>query len=282
MRARSRAQAHAVEPSDGCIAVTQELFLGVLSGLLVSFMLGVVGGGGSILAIPLLVHVVGVRSPHVAIGISAVAVAANALANLPSHIRRNRVKWGCVGAFAVSGIAGALAGSQLGKAIDGKLLLAVFGGLMIVVGVTMFSRNQSLGDPHVRLTLDSARALLPRLATTGFVTGAASGFFGIGGGFLITPSLMWATGMPIDIAIGSSLVAVSAFAMTTAASYASVGLVDWPLAAAFVAGGLGGALLSAPAASALARHKRLLTRIFAVLVVAVGTYIAIRGILNLV
>lgn len=262
--------------------MTLELLLGALSGLLVSFMLGVVGGGGSILAIPLLVHVVGVRSPHVAIGVSAVAVAVNALANLPSHMRRNRVKRRCAAAFAASGILGSLAGSQLGKAIDGKLLLALFGGLMIVVGITMLWHRQSSGDPDVRLTRDSARALLPRLGATGFATGAASGFFGIGGGFLITPSLMWATGMPVDVAIGSSLIAVSTFATATAANYASAGLVDWPLAMAFIAGGLGGALLSAPAASALAGHKRVLARLFAVLVIAVGTYVATRGIVNVV
>jgi len=85
---------------------------------LVSFMLGLVGGGGSILAIPLLVHVVGVRSPHLAIGVSAVAVAVNALTNLIVHARRNSVKWNCALVFAASGIVGALAGSALGKAID--------------------------------------------------------------------------------------------------------------------------------------------------------------------
>src|SRR5262249_28419253 len=115
----------------------------------------------------------------------------------------------------------------------------------------------------------------------GVATGAASGFFGIGGGFLITPSLIWATSMPLDMAIGSSLVAVSAFGLTTAANYALSGLVDWPLAGSFILGGAAGALLSAPLATALARRKHALLAIFATVVVAVGIYVATRGIADL-
>jgi uncharacterized protein len=270
-----------VEPQDGEPIVSHELLLGLMSGALVSFMLGLVGGGGSILAIPLLVHVVGVRSPHVAIGVSAVAVAANALTNLFAHARQQRVKWRCAAVFAASGIAGALAGSTVGKAINGTALLAAFGVLMIGVGVSMFRLRHGSGDPDVLLTRDSAGRLLPRLTGVGIATGAASGFFGIGGGFLITPSLIWATGMPVEVAIGSSLVAVSAFGLTTAANYAFAGLVDWPLAGTFILGGAAGAVLSAPVATTLARRKRVLPVVFATLVIAVGIYVAARGITDL-
>jgi len=104
---------------------------------------------------------------------------------------------------------------------------------MVGVGVSMLRPQSRAGDPNVTLTRNSAGRLAPRLVNLGFATGAASGFFGIGGGFLITPSLIWATGMPLNMAISSSLVAVAAFAITTAASYASSGLVDWPLAGQF-------------------------------------------------
>ena len=94
--------------------------LALVCGSLVGFSLGLVGGGGSILAVPLLVYVVGVPDPHVAIGTSAVAVAANAAANLFGHHRVGNVDWRCALIFAGAGIAGALVGSTLGKMVDGQ------------------------------------------------------------------------------------------------------------------------------------------------------------------
>src|SRR5687767_15983561 len=107
------------------LSLTQSA-LGLASGSLVGFTLGLVGGGGSILAVPLLVYVVGVTNPHVAIGTSAVAVAANAAANLANHARAENVKWRCALVFAVAGVAGAFLGSSLGKTVDGQKLLALF------------------------------------------------------------------------------------------------------------------------------------------------------------
>ena len=116
--------------------------LGVGAGSLVGFSLGLVGGGGSILAVPLMVYVVGVGNPHVAIGTSALAVAVNAGANLINHARSGNVKWRCAGVFAAAGVAGAFLGSSLGKAFDGQKLLALFALLMLVVaGLMLRSRS---------------------------------------------------------------------------------------------------------------------------------------------
>jgi uncharacterized membrane protein YfcA len=257
--------------------MAEQLILALLSGALVSFLLGLFGGGGSILALPLLIHVVGVRSPHMAIGISAAAVAANALTNLGLHARPSSVKWRCALLFAATGVAGAAVGSMIGKRIDAEVVLALFGVLMAVVGALMLRKPSSSGAPDVRLTWRSARTLAPRLIIVGFSIGVASGFFGIGGGFLITPALMWATAMPLSIAIGSSLVAVSAFGLTTAASYALSGLVDWPLAALFALGGLFGGIGGARLTAKLATHARVLRTSFAAFIIAAGCYIAARG-----
>src|SRR5271157_431390 len=89
------------------------------SGVLVGFSLGLIGGGGSILAVPLLLYVVGVSDPHIAIGTSALAVAVNAFANLAQHARAGTVKWPCATVFAAAGVAGAFLGSSLGKAVAG-------------------------------------------------------------------------------------------------------------------------------------------------------------------
>ncbi|WP_414899918.1 sulfite exporter TauE/SafE family protein [Sphingomonas flavalba] len=247
------------------------------SGGLIGVILGLVGGGGSILAVPLLVYLVGVESPHVAIGTGAVAVAANALIGLVGHARAGTVKWPCAMTFAAAGVAGAAMGAELGKAIDGERLLTLFGLLMIGVGLSMLRGRRVPEAPDVRLTAASAVALLPRLIGIGLAVGLAAGFFGIGGGFLIVPGLIAATAMPITYAVGTSLVVVTALGLTTASSYALSGLVAWPLAALLVVGGLGGAVAGLAIGRCIGPRKGLLERLFALLVVAVGAYIALTG-----
>jgi uncharacterized membrane protein YfcA len=167
--------------------------LAVLSGGAVGFSLGLIGGGGSILAVPLLLYVVGIGDPHVAIGTSALSVAANAFANLLGHWRAGNVKWPCAATFALAGIVGAAIGSTIGKLVDGQQLLFLFALAMIVVGVAMLRPRAAAGNPDVRMTAWIA----VRLIAIGLVVGAVSGFFGIGGGFMIVPGLMLASGMPI-------------------------------------------------------------------------------------
>lgn len=260
-------------------------FLGVGGGLAlplgagaaIGLILGLIGAGGSILATPLLIYLVGVPTPHQAIGIGATAVAVSALTNLALKTRAGVVRWPCGLTFAVPGVAGALIGAQLGKAIDGGKLLALFGALMIVVGLMMTRRRSGKDDATVRLTRDSAALLAPRLMAAGFAVGLLSGFFGIGGGFLIVPGLMLATGLPIEMAVATSLIAVAAFGASTAASYAASGLIDWRIAAWFIIGGVVGALPGGRLSRHLAERKQLLTMLFSAVVIMVGVYIVWRG-----
>lgn len=251
--------------------------LSLLSGGLVGFVLGLVGGGGSIIAVPLLLYVVGVASPHVAIGTSAIAVSLSALSNLVSHARAGKVKWPCAASFSAAGIAGAAAGSSLAIRVPGEQLLALFGLLMVAVGTVMFLKKDAEGNPDVRLSFSTARELLPLLLLIGLSVGALSGFFGIGGGFLIVPGIMLATGMPLANAIGTSLVAVAAFGATTALSYALSGLVDWRIAGFFIAGGVIGGLLGSLAGRRLGKAKGRLATIFALFVIMTGLYIVWEG-----
>ena len=251
------------------------------SGAVVGLVLGLVGGGGSILAVPLLVYVVGVSPPHVAIGTSALAVSASAFGNLLPHAGTGNVKWRCAFVFTGAGVVGALLGAELAKALEGDKLLLLFGLVMVVVGLVMFRKRDRAGDPNVRLTTDTARELLPLLLGIGFAVGLLSGFFGIGGGFLIVPGLILATGMPLTSAIGTSLVAVSAFGAATAASYAISGLIDWTIAALFIGGGVGGGLAGVASGHVLARRKRALGLVFATVVVAVGIYVLAQGVATL-
>ncbi|HVD84393.1 MAG TPA: sulfite exporter TauE/SafE family protein [Bradyrhizobium sp.] len=248
--------------------------LGLASGALVGFSLGLVGGGGSILAVPLMVYVVGVPDAHVAIGTSAIAVAANAAVNLSNHARGGTVMWSCALTFAAAGIAGAFAGSIFGKMLDGERLLALFALLMLVIAVLMLKTRSRIGLPDVQMSW----ANTPAIVGLGLATGTLSGFFGIGGGFLIVPALMLATGMPIMNAVSSSLVAVTAFGRTTAARYAYSGLISWGLAGVFIAGGLAGGLIGTRSARLLSARRGALNIVFAAVIIAVALYMLARNI----
>ncbi len=253
---------------------TFQYVLGILSGGLVGFSLGMFGGGGSILAVPLMVYVVGVPNAHMAIGTSAFAVAANAFTNMISHARLGNVKWRCAAIYSVAGIVGAFLGSSLGKIVDGKQLLLLFALLMLVVGALMFRNRGRGGDPAAQCNRENA----PKVLGFGGATGAFSGFFGIGGGFLIVPGLIASTGMPIINAIGSSLVAITAFGLTTALNYAASGLVDWTLAIVFVVGGAAGGVLGSLVARHLSSRKGTLNVLFAGLIFVVAIYMIYRSV----
>ena len=229
------------------ISATQAL-LGLASGSLVGFSLGLVGGGGSILAVPLMVYVVGVPEPHVAIGTSAIAVAANAAFNLSNHARGGTVRWSCALTFAAAGIIGAFVGSIFGKMVDGQKLLALFALLMLVIAALMFKSRSKVGLPDVRITMANMPAVV-----------------GLGRGdrdavrlFRHRRRLLDRAGADAGDRHGdhecgsSSLVAVTAFGLTTAVSYAWSGLVSWPLAGLFIAGGIVGGLIGTRSARGLA------------------------------
>lgn len=179
---------------------------------------------------------VGIPTAHVAIGTSAVAVAANAAANLMTHARAGTVKWRYAGVFATAGVLGAWLGSNLGKVIDGQRLLFLFAILMMVVGATMLSPRAGGGDAEVILD----RSNLPRLVVLGVLAGALSGFFGIGGGFLCVPGLMLAT------------------------------------AILFIGGGIVGGVAGVRAARVLVRQRRAFNVLFASVVFAVAAYMLLE------
>ncbi|NJM29198.1 MAG: sulfite exporter TauE/SafE family protein [Rhizobiales bacterium] len=253
-------------------------FLSVLSGGFVGFVLGLVGGGGSIIAVPLLLYLVGIPAAHTAIGTSAVAVSLSAFANLINQARSGLVKWPCAAAFAASGVFGTIIGSYAALQLPGARLVALFGALMIGVGVLMLLRKDAEGDPNVRLTLKTAKSMLPWLIPAGLMVGTLSGFFGIGGGFLIVPALIFATGMPIRNAIATSLVAIVVFGAATAANYAYAGEVDWNLAGFFVGGGIAGGIAGTFAGKALSGHKAALQLVFALFVIATGVYVIYKAV----
>jgi len=265
-----------------------KIVLTLLSGSLVGLTLGLLGGGGSILAVPLLLYVVGLDQPHRVIGTTALAVALNAYANLYAHWRAGHVRWPEATAFTVPGLFGAFFGSSLGKAVRGPALLALFALLMLAVAVVMWRRaatpepvraaDGTDTSPVALSRPNDGRTALVRAAGAGAVVGTLSGFFGIGGGFLVVPGLVLSTGMPMIIAVGTSLFAVGTFGLTTAVNYALSGLVSLPIMAEYLAGGLAGGWLGTRWASRLAAAKGVLNRLFAGFIALVAVYmLAVNG-----
>lgn len=248
----------------------QTILLTIVSGSIVGFFLGAFGGGGSVLAAPLLLYLVGLDDTHLALGTSAAGVAAIALFNLASHWRAGRVKWPCALVFAGAGILGAFVGSSLAKITGGDALLLAFAGAMAAVALSMFRRPKAAAEGDVSLD----RRRLTRLLPTGAAVGTASGFFGIGGGFLIVPGLIGAAGMNLTQAAAASLVSVAAFGAATASNYALSGLVDLRITGFLLVGGALGGLLGVGAAGWLSSRQLLGRRLFAAMILVVAAFVA--------
>lgn len=247
------------------------LFLSIISGVVVGFSLGLVGDGGSVLAVPLLLYVVGLKDTHAAIGTSALAIGVIAAVNL-INLRKNgnlKVKKGL--AFALPGMAGTLIGSQLGIWTPVENLLVLFAAFMVIIGILMIKRKQSDKTHNMKSKL----ALLKKNTyLSGFSVGTLAGYFGIGGGFLIVPTMMYSEGLNIAEAIGTSLVSVSSFGLVTAGRYMITGNIDFTIALMFVIGGIIGGYTGIRSSEKIPKPS--LVKLFSVLLFGVAVYIIFR------
>ena len=168
----------------------------------------------------------GFDHPHIAIGTTALAVGANAYLNLIPHTLKKHVDYKIGIEFTLPGIAGVLIGSELGLMTPGDDLLFFFSFLMIGIAVYMLKRkcvDMSQMERKVERTSKSFAILI----LTGFIVGFASGYFGIGGGFLIVPGLLFGGGLNILQTVGTSLLSVGTFGVITAGRYAISGDRVW-------------------------------------------------------
>jgi uncharacterized membrane protein YfcA len=248
-------------------------FLAVLCGSLVGFSLTLTGGGGSTLAIPLLLYVVGLHNIHLAIGTSALAVSLNAYVGLVPHARAGHVHWRAGGIFTAAGIVGAFALSEIGKHVNGKHLTVLFAALIIVVALLMLRGRKAPARRGADATIKHPNA---RLMGVGVGTGAVAGFFGVGGGFLCVPGLVLAARLELIDAIGTALVGTGSLALTTALNYARSGLIDWPVAGEFILGGIAGGWVGATLARRLSVQRATLNWIFSGLLMAIAIYMLVK------
>ncbi|MGV8964999.1 MAG: sulfite exporter TauE/SafE family protein [Cellulomonas sp.] len=261
-------------------------------GLLIGLSLGALGGGGSILAVPALVYLFGQDSRAATTG-SLLIVGVTSLIGLIPHRLAGRVKVSQGLVFGVLGVAGSYAGSHFSTAVPQEVLLAAFSVLMLVVAALMTSRRRrqaragSAGDPAAGVAIrepvlrwrptfacDCPRAATIVLTASG--VGLLTGFFGVGGGFAVVPALVLALGLPMPVAVGTSLLVIAINSVSALLFRAGQAVtLDWWVIGGFTLSAVVGSLLGSRVVSRVSPAR--LNLAFTVLLVAVALYTAVRS-----
>ncbi|MDO8382111.1 sulfite exporter TauE/SafE family protein [Oerskovia sp. NPDC060338] len=224
------------------------LILTLVLAALVGLALGTLGGGGSILTVPLLTYVAGMP-PKEAIAASLLVVGVTSIASLVVHARGRRVRWRTGLIFGAAGMIGAFAGGLLGGQLPGTVLMIAFALMMIATATAMILKRPGRGDTP-SATEDAApdgghRLPLVRTVVDGVVVGLITGVVGAGGGFLIVPALVLLGGLSMPVAVGTSLLVISMKSFAGLAGYLTTVTLDWPVVAVVTAIAVVGALLGA-------------------------------------
>ena len=237
--------------------------LALLGAIGIGLSLGLTGAGGSILTLPVLVHLAGVP-PQEAVGLSLLVVGTAALVGAWQRARAGEVHFKAAGMFVLSGMLGAVAGAQLTPLLSPPALMVTFAGLMIVVAVRMLAQGKSVPQP-----MPECRPL--RCLVAGGAVGVLTGFLGVGGGFLLMPALVKFARLPLRVATGTSLAVIACNSAAGFASHLSDAPVRWLLAATFAAIAATGVLVGGRVASRL--PEATLRRAFAALVLATAAIV---------
>ena len=207
--------------------------------VLVGVALGLLGGGGSILTVQLLAYVGGMDAKQ-AIATSLLFVGTTSAVAAISHARAGRVQWRTGLIFGVAGMVGAFGGGLLARFIPGSVLLIGFAVMMIGTAIAMLRGRKDVGpaDAHHRIPV-------PKVVAEGLVVGLVTGLVGAGGGFLVVPALALMGGLPMPIAVGTSLVVIAMKSFAGFAGYLSSVSIDWRIAGMVTAAAVLGALVGA-------------------------------------
>lgn len=264
-------------------------------GLVIGLALGTLGGGGSILAVPALVHLLG-QDPVAATTSSLVIVGITSLLSMPAHQRAGRVRLGQGVTFGLLGTAGSFAGSTAARAVPAAVLMTAFAVLMVVVATLMLrqslrsesgteSESAEAGTSEPIITLHPLACACPRLVklvVAATVVGLLTGFLGVGGGFVLVPALVLVLGFTMPVAVGTSLLVIAINSATALAARVQHGIgdLDWPLIVGFSAAAVVGSLVGSKVADRLPEHR--LSQAFAVLVLVIAGITAVQYVPDLV
>ena len=247
--------------------------VGLAFGALIGVLLGLLGGGGSILAVPALVYGMGFDVEQ-AIPISLIVVAAASAVGVLPKIRAKQVRWRMAGIFAAAGIPATVAGSAISAHLPHSVLLLGFAVVMVVAGIRMLADQGATGTAcKIEAGQVNWRRCAPRSIGAGLLVGLLTGLFGVGGGFLIIPALVVVLGVEMSTAIGTSLLIIIANSVTGVFSHLQGINVDWQVTAAFVAAAMATALVAGYFGTKTDTTR--LQRWFAYLVFAVAAYVLV-------
>ena len=243
------------------------LLLTLAAAVLIGVALGVLGGGGSILTVPILVYLSGLDAKH-AIAMSLFVVGVTSAIGAIPHARAGRVRWRTALLFGATAMAGAYGGGRLAELVPGGWLLAGFGVMMLATAVAM------LREQRARPAGAHREQPVLLVVAEGIVVGAITGLVGAGGGFLVVPALVLLGGLPMAVAVGTSLVVITMKSFAALAGYLSTVQIDWGLALAVTAAAVVGGVLG----GRLAGHipDRLLRQGFGWFVVVMGVFVLTR------
>lgn len=251
--------------------MTAILILVLALSVVIGLSLGVLGGGGSILTVPILVYVAGFEAKE-AIAASLFVVGVTSAVSVLSHARGGRVMWRTGLIFGAAGMAGAFVGGLLGGHIPGQILLIAFAIMMVATSVAMLrgrKRKKNDGAPPVRHELPLGRVLLE-----GAVVGLVTGLVGAGGGFLVVPALVLLGGLPMSVAVGTSLVVIAMKSFAGLAGYLTTVQLDWGITLGVTAAAIVGTLAGSKLAGRI--PEAALRKAFGWFVLAMGTFVLIQ------
>ncbi len=289
--------------------MSPETLLSALLGVAIGLSLGALGGGGSILTVPALVYALGVSAKH-ATGGSLLIVGLSSLFGMIAHARAGRVRWSVGLTVGVVSIVGSLAGTALNRRINAELLLLLFAGLMFVVAAMMIRRDRRTTPPsaprpvlapvpvggptlptaledraldelvHVEEAIASTRAGKPLLvAAVGVGVGFLTGFLGVGGGFIVVPSLVLILGLGLAEAVGTSLLIIAISSAFAIAERHGVHGVDASILVPFAVAAMVAAMVGNLIAGRVPARR--LNQGFIVLVILVACYVTVRSVVAL-
>ncbi|MCI7306467.1 MAG: sulfite exporter TauE/SafE family protein [Trueperella sp.] len=241
-----------------------------LAGIVVGIVVGLLGAGGGILAVPILVYILG-QPPHTATAESLVIVGLTAFIALLTRWRAIQFREGII--FSLGAIAGAVIGSRLSPLVDGHILLILFSALLLCIGITMLTQalhNDDDEEPHL------TRKPLVTVIFVALGTGILTGFFGVGGGFVVVPALILVLGIPIRFASATSLLVM---ALTAASGLlARIGsdlAIDWKVTLAFGIASMLGGLIGGPLSKKL--PAKALSVAFSCLLIGVAAFVGLMN-----
>lgn len=240
----------------------------LLLGAAIGIALGILGGGGSIITLPVLVYAAGVPAPE-AVGMSLAVVGTTSLVGGGLNLKRGLVHPKAAALFSSTGIIGALAGAQLTHLVSPAVLLLLFAALMVVIASLMLLRS---GKPKPK---PGVVCHWPRCAATGLGVGVLTGFLGVGGGFLIVPAMVIFGRLAMKTAIGTSLLVIAVNSFAGLAAHLQKTSFDWGMAGLFTAVALVGMLIGLRFASRISAER--LNRWFAWFVLAVAAFVVVQN-----